>query len=616
MRLKSTWVFMIGCALLVCSMGIALGAEHPQARQTPLSTRIYYPDPGTTALSVGRASLLRHLDLHLESQLQSAYRPLGVVDENGRWLRSLIDHQQTLLIGAALGLFGRTQISLQTLALLDQSGQLPGRGLDGLETTGIGDLRLTSKTRLWSAGSMAVALDVPIIIPIATKVAWLREASVVLSPSVLMTRTIGPSRVTFQLGYELREPIDVLGIEQSDRLLAGFVAEWTPSFLNSMTLASGLKSHLQYGSFGSESATASEWLGGIYFKAARALRLGLATTAALTESAALPGFQGLFEVTYVHAFGQHPPDCSGSKPHLNDPRCEPPDSDKDGIKDPDDTCPAEPEDQDGFQDQDGCPDPDNDSDKILDLDDKCPIDAEDYDGFEDDDGCPDLDNDRDGIRDADDACPDEAENINQLDDADGCPELDRDNDGVLDTEDKCPDSPEDRDQFEDSDGCPDADNDKDKILDVDDICPNQPENYNNVKDDDGCPDKVLAIQSKGEIRITEEIHFDHGQVIPKRKSRKVLRAVLRILEKNAELRVRIEGHTDNLGGADFNRYLSQARAQAIRDYLVRKSKPASELKTRLFAEGVGKASPKSTNQNKKGRANNRRVRFIIEGPPL
>ncbi|MFP6684560.1 MAG: thrombospondin, partial [Polyangiaceae bacterium] len=48
---------------------------------------------------------------------------------------------------------------------------------------------------------------------------------------------------------------------------------------------------------------------------------------------------------------------------------------------------------------------DNDSDGILDVDDRCPNDPEDFDGFEDEDGCPDPDNDGDGIADVDDACP-------------------------------------------------------------------------------------------------------------------------------------------------------------------------------------------------------------------
>ena len=65
------------------------------------------------------------------------------------------------------------------------------------------------------------------------------------------------------------------------------------------------------------------------------------------------------------------------------------DSDGDGIADDSDKCPSEPEDRDGFQDDDGCADPDNDGDGILDADDVCPLDKENFNGFQDEDGCPD-----------------------------------------------------------------------------------------------------------------------------------------------------------------------------------------------------------------------------------
>jgi hypothetical protein len=83
----------------------------------------------------------------------------------------------------------------------------------------------------------------------------------------------------------------------------------------------------------------------------------------------------------------------------------PADTDRDGLLDPDDQCPRQPEDLDDFEDEDGCPDPDNDQDGILDRRDGCQLDPEDKYGFEDADGCPDPDNDQDGILDTSDACP-------------------------------------------------------------------------------------------------------------------------------------------------------------------------------------------------------------------
>ncbi len=99
------------------------------------------------------------------------------------------------------------------------------------------------------------------------------------------------------------------------------------------------------------------------------------------------------------------------------------DTDGDGIPDYRDACVEQPEDLDGFEDEDGCPDPDNDGDGIPDVFDLAPNMPEDFDGFEDEDGVPDLDNDGDGIIDERDMCPDEREDFDGFEDEDGCPDL-------------------------------------------------------------------------------------------------------------------------------------------------------------------------------------------------
>lgn len=71
------------------------------------------------------------------------------------------------------------------------------------------------------------------------------------------------------------------------------------------------------------------------------------------------------------------------------PRSENPDRDGDSIPNEKDQRPDAPEDKDGFEDEDGCPDPDNDKDLILDNVDRCPNERETYNGMDDEDGCPD-----------------------------------------------------------------------------------------------------------------------------------------------------------------------------------------------------------------------------------
>ncbi len=138
------------------------------------------------------------------------------------------------------------------------------------------------------------------------------------------------------------------------------------------------------------------------------------------------------------------------------------DRDRDGIPNVSDFCTDEPEDLDGFEDEDGCPDVDNDQDGVLDLVDQCPNFAEDTDGYNDTDGCPDVDNDQDNILDTIDRCPSQPETINQFQDHDGCPDTqqipDFDGDGFGDHEDNCPFEAEDFDDQYDHDGCPDPDN--------------------------------------------------------------------------------------------------------------------------------------------------------------
>lgn len=172
------------------------------------------------------------------------------------------------------------------------------------------------------------------------------------------------------------------------------------------------------------------------------------------------------------------------------------DADGDGIPDDADDCPEGlPEDRDGFEDDDGCPDEDNDGDGIPDQEDQCPNQAEDLDGYRDQDGCPDPDNDGDSIPDQEDACPGEPGKPSRSKEFNGCPPKDSDHDGILDEKDECPKRPEDRDGYRDQDGCPDLDNDADGVLDSEDDCPDQKGARRSIPGLRGCPDPDLDADS-------------------------------------------------------------------------------------------------------------------------
>lgn len=281
----------------------------------------------------------------------------------------------------------------------------------------------------------------------------------------------------------------------------------------------------------------------------------------------------------------------------------PQDEDKDGIEDKLDKCPQQPEDVDGYQDEDGCPELDNDSDGIKDEDDECPNLAEDFDGFEDEDGCPDLDNDGDGIPDAEDRCPNEPEDFDGTEDTDGCPDIiqDTDKDGVPDDSDECPEKKEDPDGYQDNDGCPDLDNDLDGILDSEDQCPNEPETFNGYQDEDGCPD-TKPIEKEF---ILKGIHFESGSSKLTPDSYVILDQVVKSLMAYPEVRVEIRGYTDSVGGWEFNLKLSRKRAESVREYLIN----SGISPDRLVAEGYGEADPVDSNETAAGRAANRRIEF-------
>ncbi|MEM9452905.1 MAG: OmpA family protein [Myxococcota bacterium] len=247
---------------------------------------------------------------------------------------------------------------------------------------------------------------------------------------------------------------------------------------------------------------------------------------------------------------------------LGRPRSEPtlpPDTDGDGIFDPDDQCVDEP----GVAEYDGCPIPDTDGDGILDPDDKCV----DEPGVAAYDGCPIPDTDGDGVLDPDDACVNEP--------------------GVA--------------EFR---GCPDTDGDG--IADPDDQCVRTPETTNGYKDADGCPDEVPK-EIKTFTGVIKGIFFDTGKATIKAKSKPRLDKAVKVLTDYPDIRIEIIGHTDDRGDDGFNLRLSRDRAEAVKTYFIDEGIDGARIETR----GAGESEPIADNRSKKGRAKNRRIEFEL-----
>lgn len=112
---------------------------------------------------------------------------------------------------------------------------------------------------------------------------------------------------------------------------------------------------------------------------------------------------------------------------------------------------------------------------------------------------------------------------------------------------------------------------------------------------------------KEKIVITETILFETGKAVILRVSYSILNSVAEIMKQNPNIKVRVEGHTDNVGSDELNLRLSQARADAVMKYLISQGIDPS----RLEAKGYGESMPIADNATPDGRAKNRRVEFTI-----
>ena len=189
---------------------------------------------------------------------------------------------------------------------------------------------------------------------------------------------------------------------------------------------------------------------------------------------------------------------------------------------------------------------------------------------------------------------------------------DSDGDGVPDDLDKCPGTPPGVQV--DKDGCP-LDSDNDGVPDYLDKCPGTPAGVQ--VDKDGCPppppvvQKIApqpakameaAIVEKG--RATLNVEFDFDKSIIKKQYHDEIGNLAAVMKKYPDLKITIEGHTDNVGGLAYNEKLSQRRADAVKKYLAAKFGIEA---SRMTAKGYGMIKPIDSNATKEGRQKNRRV---------
>jgi outer membrane protein OmpA-like peptidoglycan-associated protein len=209
-------------------------------------------------------------------------------------------------------------------------------------------------------------------------------------------------------------------------------------------------------------------------------------------------------------------------------------------------------------------------------------------------GCPIPDRDKDGINDEEDKCPD----VPGLARYQGCPIPDTDGDGINDEEDKCPTVP----GVARYQGCPIPDTDGDGVNDEEDKCITIPGPASNF----GCP--VIPEEIIKRIQFAaKNILFVTGSAKLQSKSFKGLNDVAKIMKENPDMKLAIDGHTDNVGSDAMNQKLSDNRSASVMNYLVSKGVDAG----RITAQGHGETMPIATNNTAAGRQQNRRVELTL-----
>ena len=207
---------------------------------------------------------------------------------------------------------------------------------------------------------------------------------------------------------------------------------------------------------------------------------------------------------------------------------------------------------------------------------------------------PPVDTDKDGIIDSLDKCV----TVPGVAKYDGCPVPDTDKDGINDEEDKCPTEAGPAN----NQGCPFVDTDGDGVPDPDDKCPT----LAGPRENQGCPEIKEEVVKKINYAASN-IYFATGKYTLLSKSFKGLNEVAQVLKDNPEMKLSIDGHTDNVGADNLNQKLSENRAAAVKAYLVKRGIDES----RLVSAGYGETQPVADNKAAAGRQKNRRVELKL-----
>ena len=436
------------------------------------------PGPGVFSFGGFTSYAYRPITLRRAGTSDVAFRP--------------VEHVLSLDAVANVGIGQRFAIGADVPLVLWQDGSSPlPKAISQVEAvphSAIGDLGITMKGALIrnEGGGLGLAALGNFTLPTGERGSFVGEGAVTASARLLVEYTLLVAVAQASVGYKLRTDHRTWPSEEVGGFRFGDEIPWSvglalkPGILG---VDSGNRQRWEIsahgwlpagpvGPFGSgqpgSAALSPVLLGGsdrIELGHYRDTFLVFGAELGLTQAVGVPVFRGTIGI--------------GWAPREHD-------MDHDGIRDDVDGCPEIPEDKDGFEDADGCPDIDNDDDGILDQFDACPN----VKGVENKDpkknGCPINDADGDGIEDSLDACP----NVKGIPTNDprtnGCPakafvvdpDPDTDQDGISDKDDACPKQKGEPSTDPSRNGCPNLDRDGDTYDNDVDKCPDAAEVFN------------------------------------------------------------------------------------------------------------------------------------------
>ena len=502
----------------------------------------------------------------------SAYRPQAFHNDDGS--RALVTEQGTLHVGGGIVLADRFRLALNLPIVFTQSGNdvVAGgkRYLAPDKSAAVGDLRIAADARLFGeyGSPFTMALGVRFWAPTGSEASYTSDGKARVSPQLSIAGDVAAFTYAAALGFTVRPMRDefastAMGSEMPFRLGAGF------KFLDKKwSIGAELYGAAIVSGDGSEKLPLAMLVG--LHRIQGPFRVAIGGGPGLSHASGTPTFRMVGTLEWAPGIDEPPP------APMPPPPSAPSDADADGIPDASDACPNKRGVRTSDPKTNGCPaiEPDKDGDSIPDLV---------------------------------DACPDVAGMRNEDPKKNGCPP-DKDGDGIPDLLDACLSIPGIKSDDPAKNGCP-ADKDGDGIPDAEDACPDQPGKNDPDPKKNGCP--LVKIEA-GQVKILEQIKFKTASADILPESQGILDAVANVMKEHPELKkVRVEGHTDNVGGKVFNKALSTKRAAAVMAALIK----LGIEKTRLRSVGMGQDVPIDVNTTEEGKANNRRVEFHIESGP-